>query len=80
MLRIVAVFALSATATLAGAAETYRLVHAVGNDEKIVAKDLSKKDCEAMKKDRTAIAEALGIHSEKLGVGSITCLPESLFN
>lgn len=78
MLRFLTFAVAILTATVAHA-ETYRLVHAIGNDEKIVAKGLSKPDCEAMKKDRIAIAEALGIHSEKLGIGSITCLPESLF-
>lgn len=62
------------------APEAYRLVHAIGNDESIVAEGLSKYDCEARKKDNIAVAEALGIHSERLGIGSITCLPESLFD
>lgn len=61
------------------APEAYRLVHAIGNDETIVAEGLSKHDCEARKKDNIAVAETLGIHSERLGIGSITCLPESLF-
>lgn len=59
--------------------ETYRLVHAIGNDEKIAAKGLTKADCEAMKKDNIAVAEALGVHSQSLGIGSITCLPDSSF-
>lgn len=59
--------------------ETYRLVHAIGNAERVVATGLSKDACEAMKNDRQAIAEALGIHSERLGIGSITCLPDSFF-
>jgi len=62
-------------------AEThYRLVHAIGNTEKIVAKNLSKPECEARKREQIRVAEALGVHSEKLGIGSITCLPESLFD
>lgn len=60
-------------------AETYRLVHAIGNEETVVAKGLSKSECERRKKDNIAVAEALGIHSERLGIGSITCLPESIF-
>lgn len=60
-------------------AETFRLMHAIGNSETEIARDLTKPECEAMKRDRSAIATALGIHSEALGVGSITCLPESIF-
>lgn len=60
-------------------AENYRLIHALGNDEMTVARDISKEDCERLKADRKAVAEALGTHSERLGVGSITCLPEVLF-
>lgn len=60
--------------------ETYRLVHAIGNSEKIVADGMSKMDCAARKKDDIAIAEALGIHSKKLGIGSIVCLPENVFD
>lgn len=63
----------------AASTEKYRLIHAIGNDETEVARDLSKRECEEMKADRIAVAEALGIHSEKLGVGSITCLPEGIF-
>jgi hypothetical protein len=80
-MRAVALISLFLAGTsCAFSAETYRLVHAIGNSERIVAKGLSKAECQAMKKDRIAIAEALGIHSERLGVGSITCLPESDFN
>lgn len=59
--------------------ETYRLVHAIGNTERIVAVGLTKRECDTRKTDHVAVAEALGIHSEALGVGSIACLPESLF-
>lgn len=68
------------TATGAAHAETYRLVHAIGNSETVLAKGLSKGECERRKKDRKVIAEALGIHSERLGIGSITCLPDSFFD
>lgn len=61
-------------------AETYRLVHAIGNSEKIIAKALSKSECDVRKREHIKIAEALGLHNERLGIGSITCLPESLFN
>ncbi|MEX4006944.1 hypothetical protein [Neoaquamicrobium sediminum] len=64
----------------ADSGETYRLVHAIGNDETVVAKDLTHGECQIRKQDNIAIAEALGIHSERLGIGSITCLPESLFD
>ena len=61
-------------------AETYRLVHALGNKERFVAKGLSKAECAARKREHIKVAEALGIHSERMGIGSITCLPESLFS
>lgn len=54
-------------------AETYSLVHAIGNDETIIAKGLSKRECETRKKDNTIVAAALGVG------GSITCLPDSIF-
>jgi hypothetical protein len=60
--------------------ETYRLVHAIGNDEHFVDTGLSKAECEVRKREYKAVAEALGTHNESLGFGSITCLPESLFN
>ena len=59
--------------------ETYRLIHAMGNDEQELARDLSRTDCESMKDDRIGLSAALGIHSETLGIGSISCLPESVF-
>lgn len=87
---VIAIFALVAIASVmqrkdetTGAAtastESYRLVHAIGNDETVVARGLSKSECQRRKRDNIAVAEALGIHSERLGVGSITCLPESFF-
>lgn len=51
----------------------YRLVQASGNKERIVARGLSKGECEARKKDLKIVASTLGTG------GSITCLPESLF-
>lgn len=59
--------------------ETYRLIHAIGNNEKIVAYALSKNDCDIRKKDNIAVAEAIGVHGEMLGIGSIVCLPDSGF-
>ncbi|RJG46499.1 hypothetical protein D3Y55_21130 [Mesorhizobium sp. DCY119] len=56
------------------AQETYRLVHAIGNAEKVSAKRLSKGECEGRKKDMAIVAVAL-----RSG-GSVTCLPDSLFS
>ena len=60
-------------------AETYRLIHATGNVEHESARGLSKGECEVWKKELKIVAEALGTYNERLGVGSITCLPESFF-
>lgn len=54
-------------------AETYRLVHAIGNSERVSAKGLSKAECERRKAELKAVASALGAG------GSITCLPERIF-
>lgn len=54
--------------------ETYRLVHAIGNTERINARGLTKGDCETRKKEALTVAVALGAG------GSITCLPDSFFN
>lgn len=54
-------------------AETYRLVHAIGNSEKILAENMSERDCRKEKAERIKIVAALGAG------GSVTCLPESLF-
>ncbi|MBX3504458.1 MAG: hypothetical protein KF895_03190 [Parvibaculum sp.] len=63
----------------AAATETYRLIHAIGNDEKEIARGLSKPECEARKREYKTVADALGAYDEAAGYGSITCLPESLF-
>lgn len=60
-------------------AETYRLVHAIGNSENISAKGLSKDECERRKRDLKKVATALGAYDEQTGYGSITCLPDSFF-
>ena len=60
-------------------AEGYRLVHAIGNDEHIAAKDLTRAECEAQKRELKKVATALGTYDEATGHGSITCLPESIF-
>lgn len=67
------------TLTAPTSAETYRLIHAIGNDESDVARDLSQRECEVRKREYKGVAEALGTYSERLGVGSITCLPEEFF-
>jgi len=66
-------------ALAAGAAETYRLVYALGNDETIVAKGLKKSECATKKAEFKAVAERLGTYNEATGYGSITCQPDSLF-
>ena len=71
--------ALVALPSIAHAAETYRLIHAVGNDEREVARGLSKSECEARKEEYKAVAGQLGTYNEATGNGSITCLPESFF-
>ncbi|MGQ2989521.1 MAG: hypothetical protein ACT7A5_32125 [Ferrovibrionaceae bacterium] len=60
-------------------AERYRLVHAVGNDELVLAGNLTKAECEGRREDRKRSATAAGTYNEATGYGSITCLPESLF-
>lgn len=54
-------------------AETYRLVHAIGDTERINAVGLSKSECEMRRDDAKIVAVSIGAG------GSITCLPESLF-
>jgi hypothetical protein len=63
----------------ASAAETYRLVYALGNDETVVAKGMTKAECETRKVEFKAVAEKLGTYNEAAGFGSITCLPDSFF-
>ncbi len=60
-------------------AETYRLIHAIGNEEHEAARGLSKSECEARKAELKSVATALGTYNESTGYGSITCLPESVF-
>lgn len=60
------------------AAETYRLVHAIGNTEKVSAKGLSKDECDARKRELKAISEKIGTYNERTGYGSITCIAESI--
>lgn len=67
------------TATSDVSAETYRLIHAIGNSEKELGRDLTKSECERRKSEAKKIGEALGTYNEKRGHGSITCLPESIF-
>lgn len=60
--------------TLKKGAETYRLVHAIGNIERINAVGLSKSECEMRRDDAKIVAVSIGAG------GSITCLPEGGFN
>ena len=60
-------------------AETYRLIHAIGNTEREVDRGLSRTECERRRDDLKDVATALGAHNEETGRGSITCLPESVF-
>lgn len=78
MKRILVVAALTVIAGHAYA-ESYRLVHAIGNDEQIAAKGLSIAECETRKRELKKVATALGTYDESTGYGSITCLPESIF-
>jgi len=64
----------SAYAGKTASVETFRLVHAIGNTEKESARGLSKSECEWRRDEKKQVAAALGVG------GSITCLPESLFN
>ncbi|MDX3929255.1 MAG: hypothetical protein QHC90_26070 [Shinella sp.] len=68
-----------ADGTPTGEAETFRLIHAIGNTEQEAARDLSRHECEERKRQLKAAGEAVGTYNEKLGIGSITCLPESDF-
>lgn len=61
------------------ASETYRLVFALGNTERIVSKGLDKQECEKQKAELKIVATSLGTYNEAAGIGSITCLPESFF-
>ena len=59
--------------------DTYRLVQALGNTERVSARGLSKRECESRKRELKEVATALGTFDEQTGYGSITCLPDSLF-
>ena len=63
----------------ASSSETYVLVQAIGNTEKVSAKGLSKPECESRKAELKKAATALETFNESAGYGSITCLPESDF-
>lgn len=52
--------------------ESFRLVHAIGNNERILARGLSKSECERRKLEHEAITAILS-------GGSVACLPESVF-
>lgn len=81
MLRFVLTLGLAAASMPAAYAdETYRLIHAVGNTENVSAKGLSKQECEKRKAELKVVASALGTYNEATGYGSITCLPDSMFD
>lgn len=79
MRKLVAATALMMLSAKGAHAETYRLIHALGNSEKEIARDLTKRDCEARKREHIAVSEKLGTYNAKTGSGSITCLPSSFF-
>lgn len=60
-------------------AETFQLIHARGNDETEAVRGLSRAECERRRDELKAVATQLGTYNEALGIGSITCLPESVF-
>lgn len=60
-------------------AETYRLVHALGNTEREVSRGLSRSECQVRRDELKATATALGTYNEATGYGSITCQPESTY-
>lgn len=60
-------------------AESYRLIHAIGNKEHEAGRGLTKVECEAKKSELKIVATSLGTYNEATGFGSITCLPESMF-
>lgn len=59
--------------------EKFRLLHTIGNDEKVVAQGLSRAECEQRLGDLKATSTRLGTFNEATGYGSIACLPESAF-
>lgn len=59
--------------------ETYRLIFAIGNEESEIEGWLSEDECHERRDELKATADALGAYNEAAGFGSITCLPESLF-
>jgi len=69
----------STETTTAAKSETYRLIHAIGNNENEAARGLSKAECDRRKQDLKVVATSLGTYNESTGYGSITCLPESSF-
>ena len=72
--KYIVVLAASLAATAVPAApETYRLIHAIGNEENEIARDLTKAECERRRDEHKAVSSALGIG------GTVTCLPEWVF-
>lgn len=76
---IAAVGSLSLFSITASHAETFRLIHSIGTDENVVAKGLTKEECDGRKQELKVVAEALGTYNERTGHGSIVCLSDSFF-
>ncbi|HEU4985392.1 MAG TPA: hypothetical protein VFT58_07100 [Nitrososphaera sp.] len=55
----------------AKATQTFSLVHAIGNKERVSARGLSESECKKRK-------EYLAVSAAMVGGGSVTCLPDSL--
>ncbi|RWO35016.1 MAG: hypothetical protein EOS10_01650 [Mesorhizobium sp.] len=60
--------------------ETYRLVHAIDNDETLIKKGLTQRECRSLKADliqkKIIIVEG---EQEDPNLGVLACLPESAF-
>lgn len=74
MRRITLAAALMVIAAPVMAGGTYRLVHAIGNAERILQTGMSQSECRRQRDETRRVATLLGT------VGSVTCLPDSLFD
>lgn len=52
---------------------TYKLVHAIGNTERVSAVNLAKGECETRRDELKLVSSTLGAG------GSVTCLPSALW-
>lgn len=73
-MKIIVLLTAALLSTPAMAEETYRLIHAIGNMERESARNLTKAECEKRRDELKEVAQRLGTP------GSITCLPEWVFN